>query len=237
MKEPEWNRCKLGVFICVPSTPTEAGEALRGNRTEQFGGHEESDEKQIFIFVKGASIVRGGGGSRSTRSSTLRSICCCSNVTAIRSMDGNVGLGAANGGNGLTVSVEVSCCVEDIKAVRPFPNSSSKHAADTLEEEDRALLRQMKTVIRHGESLVMNGPEEYSIIIPDGWLFEDSGKVTLFGHPVSDVEEGFLLSERAYNLGEGAVDGKEAVEELKKVLNGNDEAEEGGEEEEEGEEG
>ena len=48
MEEPECC-CKSGVLIRDPSTSAEAGEALRGNRTEQFG--EEC-----------ASIVRPGGG-------------------------------------------------------------------------------------------------------------------------------------------------------------------------------
>ena len=131
-------------------------------------------------------------------------------------------LSAANGGN--SGSVDVSCCEEDMKAAGPCPQYSSQHAEDTLEEEDRALLRQTKAAIRHGESLVvMYGPGEHSIIIPDGCLLSES-KVTLFR--VYDVAEYFLTSERACDFGEGpAVDGKGAAEELKKVLDDNDEAE------------
>ena len=48
MEEPERNCCKSGVLIRVPSTSAEAGEALRGNRTEQLGGREESAEKLLL---------------------------------------------------------------------------------------------------------------------------------------------------------------------------------------------
>ena len=172
MEEPERNCCKSGVFIRVPSTPAEAGEALRGNRTEQFD--EESAEIQIFLVVKGVSIVRPGGGGGS---STPRWICCCSNVTTMRSM-GGVALSVTNGGN--SGSVDLSCCEEDRKAAGPCFHCSSQHAEDTLEEEGRALPRLMKTVIRHSESLVvMYGPEEYSIIIPDGWLVSEGGKTVM----------------------------------------------------------